>query len=406
MYHLAYSAYYFISCSYYAYVLGFFPLYCKQLGFTPWQIAAISAAGTVANIVAGPWALQLSHSSWSARRVLAIFSALALTLYVPLFWVVTFPLFISLIFCSQVAKRGAEAIVDAQAVRETAAKRIRFEHSRLWGSIGFVVALAAIGEIVDYAGTSIVLPCGLGALSLAYLMTFIMRRFVPDLPGKERLQPVALGEAEWTKRTQFWALIVSASCCWASHAVMYVYLSLYLEALGWSGSKISAAWNIGVLAEVVLMIYFPRLEKRFSLERIYQFSLGATVLRWALLYWTADPWLILASQLLHAFSFGGCYVGSVRLVYQLLPESKKDRGQGYLSAASAGVGSLIGRGLAGLGASHLVSYAEVNELFLQACIAAALGFVVSLWLRPAPKDDNKGKLEIAGSGQQIAGGGE
>ncbi len=381
MHHLAYSAYYFISCSYYAYVLGFFPLYCKQLGFTPWQIAAISGAGTVANIIAGPWSLQLSHSRWSARKVLSVFSALALTLYVPLFWVVTFPLFISLIFFSQVAKRGAEAVIDAQAVRLAAAKRIRFEHARLWGSIGFIVALAAFGEVVDYAGTAIVLPCGLGALTLAYLMTFVMRRFVARVPGKDR-GISADGEAvEWDKRPQFWALLVSASLCWASHAAMYVYLSLYLEALGWSGTAISAAWNIGVVAEVLLMLAFPWLERRYALERIYQFSLAATVVRWAILYTATSPWLLMASQVLHAFSFGGCYVGSVKLVYQLLPESKKDRGQGYLSAAGAGVGSLAGRILAGFGASRLVSYAEVNQLFLGAAILAALGLAVSLALK-------------------------
>lgn len=387
MHHLAYSAYYFISCSFYAYLLGFFPLYCKQLGFSPWQIAAISAAGTVANIIAGPCSLQLSHSRWSARKVLTVSSALALTLYIPLFWVVTFPLFISLIFVSQVAKRGAEAIVDSQAVREAAAKRIRFEHARLWGSIGFVIALAAFGEIVRHAGTSVVLPCGLGALLLAYLMSFIMRGFVARAPGKERLQRESNVDGPWDKRPQFIALILSASLCWASHAAMYVYLSLYLEALAWSPTAISAAWNVGVVAEILLMMVFPRLERRFALERIYQVSLALTVVRWGLLYVSADPTVIFLSQLLHAFSFGGCYVGSVKLVYHLLPESKKDRGQGYLSSASAGVGSLLGRGLAGYGASRLASYAEVNQLFFQAMIVASLAMLVSLKLKPTTRAD-------------------
>ena len=382
MHHLAYSAYYFISCSFYAYLLGFFPIYCKQLGFSPWQIAAISAAGTVANIIAGPWSLQLSHSRWSARKVLTVSSALALTLYIPLFWVVTFPLFISLIFVSQIAKRGAEAIIDSQAVREAAAKRIRFEHARLWGSIGFVVALAAFGEIVRYAGAAVVLPCGLGALFLAYLMSFVMRQFVARAPGKERLQREAQVDAPWETRPQFIALMISASLCWASHAAMYVYLSLYLEALNWSPTAISAAWNVGVVAEIVLMMFFPRLERRFPIERIYQLSLALTALRWALLFLSSSPWVIFTSQLLHAFSFGGCYVGSVKLVYQLLPESRKDRGQGYLSSASAGIGSLLGRGLAGLGASRLASYAEVNQLFFQAMIIAIAATIVSLKLRP------------------------
>lgn len=140
---------------------------------------------------------------------------------------------------------------------------------------------------------------------------------------------------------------------------------------------ISVAWTIGVIAEIAFFAYFRRVEKKVSLEEILTVSLILTVVRWVILASVTNTTVILISQALHAFTFGGVYVASMRLVPKLLPSEQHDRGQGYLVTFGSGLGSLVGRLSAGWGAMFLASYLGVQQLFVFSALLALLAVVAA-----------------------------
>jgi PPP family 3-phenylpropionic acid transporter len=144
------------------------------------------------------------------------------------------------------------------------------------------------------------------------------------------------------------ALLGAAFCNAAAHGALYAFLSLHLEALGYSGTTIGVFWTIGVAAEILVFLYLPQLFRRATLSAILIASLGCAVVRFLALGWAAhELWIVLLAQLLHAATFGSFHAASVAAVHRIFPAEAQARGQTLLSSIGYGGGAAAGLLLAG-----------------------------------------------------------
>jgi PPP family 3-phenylpropionic acid transporter len=303
-------------------------------------------------------------------------------LYLPLFFASTALTVGASWLLFNLLKRSADAIVDAGAIRASSLGSFQFESTRMWGSVGFVVATLIFGFFVDYFGQSIILYGGATIVVLVFLSGLPLWSELSKSTGKS-VELNDLGEFLQAKDFMLpFALITTAFCLiTASHACMYVYFSLYLEALGWSASAISFAWNLGVCSEILMFIFFRHFERKLGLQTTFMISCAITASRWFLLGFSNDSSLILALQLLHSFSFGGCYLCAAKLVPRILPNHLADRGQGVMIAIGFGIGSFAGRLLFGFLADGTSSYLEVQQLFISAGYIAVIATALSVMFR-------------------------
>ncbi len=364
-------------------------MYCDGLGFSAFQIAIVSAASTLATILGAPLAVQIAFAYISARKLSVLLCVSSALGFAMLSSFNQFAVFTSIFFLAMLLKRGSDTLIDARAVRESASGTLRFEHVRLWGSVGYVVAGFLIGYLVDRHGSGVILLTGTG---IAFCMAFtsgLVAPFLMDQPekvGAKEKRSSNVASPQYGKSLA--ALLAANAFLWASHAALYVYFSIYLRELGWSNTLISVAWNIGVVAEILLFVFFPIVEKRFSLISILRLSCFCTVLRWLILSASDSQSLLLASQVLHAFSFGGCYLASTKLMFLVLPEHMKDRGQGYLVAFGQGFGSVVGRLIVGYLATLLSGYQQLNILFLGSALIATLATICTYWIQEPASDSS------------------
>jgi MFS transporter, PPP family, 3-phenylpropionic acid transporter len=376
---VTYSAYYFFGVSLFAWTLGFLPLHLKGLGFSPFQVALTVAMGTLAVIISSASTLQIAHHWFAPKHYLLVCSAAALGLFSFFFGIRSFALLIPCWFLCSYFKRGGDALVDAQALRDSAQGAIRFEQVRLWGSVGFVLCNFAIGGIFDVFGSSALLPCGVAIFALTMIAALPVSSLLAPLPGKvnHSQQPNCSNTNPIHYNRNLFFIILTTALVYGSHSPYYSYFSIYLKALGWDGTSISLAWNIGVIAEILVFALLSRIESRLSLKSIFKIGILGTVLRWLILASTHDPVVLLCSQTLHGLSYGACYVASLKLVNATLPDHLKDRGQGLLIGLGQGLGSLVGCLIAGKLAGLLGSYLEVNKLFVGAALAAVAALLAA-----------------------------
>lgn len=262
-------------------------------------------------------------------------------------------------------------VITLAHLREQAAK---YSQIRLWGSIGFIVAVVGLGQLFEHLS--------LAAYPLAIVLIMaaicISSFWVPDAQPRHRPEFAGQGRfIEQLKRPQILGFYLSVSLMQLSNGPYYTFLSVHLEALGYARGAIGGFWALGVLAEIVLFMFMAQLLARFSLRRVLLASFLITAVRWVLLGNFADHVVVLIiAQLMHAATFGSFHAASIHFVQRSFGDRQQGQGQA-LYAALAGVGGALGALYSGyswstLGSSWTFTLASVAVLAGAAVIATCL----------------------------------
>jgi PPP family 3-phenylpropionic acid transporter len=214
---------------------------------------------------------------------------------------------------------------------------------RLWGSIGFILAVLGVGAWLDSHSPGTVLDI----VVLLAALTVVASLAMPAAGGAQPARaPARL--ASVLRRPEVCALLGAGFCMAVAHGAMYAFYSIYLEAEGYSKTLIGSLWTLGVLAEVVLFLRLPQLLRRFSLRALLIASFACAVVRFLAIGWGVGSLAVLAAaQLLHAATFGAYHSASVAAVHRMFAGALEARGQALFSSLSYGLGGAAGTLLAG-----------------------------------------------------------
>ena len=119
--------------------------------------------------------------------------------------------------------------------------------------------------------------------------------------------------------------------------------------LGFSGNESGWIISLGVIAEVGIFLVAGSLLKRFRIQTTLVICMLATTLRWLCLALLADhAFLVVASQMFHALSFGLAHAAAIKFVHFHFGDRYQSRGQALYASVSFGLGGAIGSYIAGL----------------------------------------------------------
>lgn len=252
----------------------------------------------------------------------------------------------------------------------------RYSGIRLWGSIGFIVAVAALGPVLDAQGVAI-LPVILLVLFTGIWLSSLL---VPE-QSSHHLPLTHEPIFKVLRRPEVLSLLVVCFLMQASHGPYYTFYTLYLEDHGYSRSVIGQLWALGVVAEVGVFMLMHRWVPRFGLRPLLLTSLGLTVLRWVLIGQFPD-WMavMIFAQILHAASFGIYHAVAIQLIHRNFTGRNQGRGQALYSSLSFGAGGAVGSFASGMGWDTI---GPANVYWLAALMALLALFVAAVWIRPA-----------------------
>lgn len=330
--------------------LPFFNLYCYHLGFSGVQIGALSAARSLVMVVCSVIWGHLADR-FRMRRTLyilcSIFSAVTWMLFLTTveFWQMLSFTILYVIFYAPIISFLEAFTMDLLAYRKEAYGRVR-----AWGSISFILVVIVLGRVIDFFPIRLILVLILVGSLLQAAASALMPRREPDI------QPQDAAPADGRLRSRRVVLFLFCGFLMlVSHGAYYGFFSIHLENLGYSRAFIGLCWAMASLAEILVMIRSEAVFKRFPPEKILLLSFGAAVLRWSVLYVLRSPGLILASQTLHAFTYGTFHMASILYIDRLTPEKAKTVGQAVNNAVQYGLGLMTGFFLNGFLYEHVGS---------------------------------------------------
>lgn len=354
----------------------YFALYLQSLGFAAAQIALLLSLQQLVRI-ASPflwgWVADRLRRRMPVIRATLLLATLLFSLlllfdgYLPMlvifalmftFWSAGLPLF--------------EAIVIGAADGDAG----RYARIRLWGSVGFIVAVLAAGSVLDRLAVSSLVWIILGLLAASTASAFLVtekRATMTSAPNAAPIWPIL-------RQPPVMALFIACFLMMAAQSATFVFYSIYMVESGHSKSAVGILWSLGVIAEIGIFVSLPWLHARFTPFEMFAFSYGATVLRFLLVGWFPEWFGVQAiAQTMHAFTFGTWHAAAMSMLHRLFPGQFATRGQALYTSFSFGLGGAVG----GVGAGFAWSSVGPAWTFtVMACLALAGGWVSWRWMRP------------------------
>ncbi len=337
------SAWYFFYFAFIGAFAPYFTLYLQSLGLAAFAISVLMALMQVMRMVApNLW-------GWLADRVghkvliVQVSAALSAAGFAVFFFTREFAgLFLGMALMAFFWS-AALPLVEALTLAQLRGQTERYGRVRLWGSVGFIVTVIGAGALLDATGLPMLLWICFGVLAGVFAFALLLQEAprevvtVPAVPLWPALRrPAAL------------AFLTASFFMSAAHGPFYFFYSIHLDAAAYDKTTVGALWALGVVAEIFVFIYMPRLLQAFSLRIILLASFVLAVLRFLLIGWFVESLLLLLfAQLLHGATFGAFHAGSVAALNRWFPPQQQARVQALYGSISFGAGGLVGGLVAG-----------------------------------------------------------
>lgn len=348
----------------------YFGLFLQSLGQGAFEIGVLLSLMQVARVLAPHgWAALADRLGRRVRllRVTLAMSAVCAAGFLAAngFWTLF----------AAVAAFGLVSSASMPLVESTTLSRLgghmsRYGAIRVWGSVGFVLAVLAGGWALDRVPIS-VLPWFFVATIVATLAATAGISEAPPPASREhaRLGPVV-------RRREVVVLMAACFLMCVAHGPLYSFFSIYADQSGYDKTTIGALWTVGVVAEIVVFATLPRWLSRTSAERVLAVSFALAVVRFVMIGWGIEHFAVLVvAQVLHGATFGSYHIAALAIVHRWFEGSRQVRGQALYTSLSYGAGGFLGSVASGA----LWESVGPAWTFTAGAAAAAAGWLLLRW---------------------------
>lgn len=332
------SGFYFFYFAFVGALSPYWGLYLKSLDFSAFQIGVLMSLLQVMRIFApNLWGWMADHLG---RRVLIVQIAAAASLvsYIGVFFGTGFAWLFAVMAAMSFFWSASLPLVEATTLSHLGEHTGKYGRIRLWGSVGFIIAVVGLGYGLDFLPIRFLLWAILGLMVGIVLFS----RFIPEArvaPHDTDQLPV------WhiLRRPEVLAFIGGGFLMAAAHGPYYTFYSIYLVDHGYSKGVVGWLWAVGVICEIGVFLWMPRLFKAVELRSVLLASFCLAIVRFLAIGWGVQWFaVVLAAQVLHAATFGAYHAAAVAMVHRFFRGKHQSKGQAIYNSISFGAGGTFG----------------------------------------------------------------
>jgi PPP family 3-phenylpropionic acid transporter len=366
------SGFYFFYFATLGALVPYWGLYLKSIGFAPVDIGVLMALLMLSRIVAPViWAWIADHHAQRMRvvRIAALITVIAFSgvFFGTGFWWLAGVMMVFSFFWN-----ASLPLLEVITMNHSGGHAGAYGRVRLWGSLGFIASVLALGPVIDRYGPWWVLPGLLTLMSGIWLYSQLLPESDVQAPTLHagRLRDVL-------RRPEVAAFLLACFLMQASHGPYYTFYSIYLEANGYSKTLIGVLWAFAVVCEIGVFLVMRRMLQYVALRVVLLMSFALAALRWLLIgHYPESLTVLIIAQVLHAATFGSFHASAIQMVYRFFTGRHQHRGQAIYGSASFGLGGAVGSFYSG----HTWATLGPTISFDIAAVLAGLAFVVALLL--------------------------
>jgi len=366
--HWRLSGFYFFYFAILGAMLPYWGLYLEFRGFMPLEIGYLAAV-TLGTRLFAPYLWGWLSDEFGGRvAIIRLASLLAAIAFCGVLLEPRFSWFVGIILLYSFFWNAALPQFEVVTLNYYKGAPRLYSRIRLWGSVGFVVAVLILGPLFERVGLGWLPYVVLALMCCDWLVVLSVPEPAPlDYSRVESARPTA----GWLEIGCF---LVACLLMQASHGPYYTFYSIYLNEHLYGQTVVGLFWALGVVAEIGVFLVLPPLLPVIGVRRLLLLSLGVAALRWLLIGYFPDHWpLLLFAQLLHGITFGVYHAAAIVLVHGYFTGRLQGRGQALYSSFSFGAGGAIG----GLYSGYLWQQGQTLLTHQVAALLALVGLAVA-----------------------------
>jgi MFS transporter, PPP family, 3-phenylpropionic acid transporter len=370
--------------------LPFMPVWFKDNGMSPEEIAIILAVPHLMRAISGPligiWADRFS----SLKSPIIILGLLGGLFYASLwpgedYGAMRFFAFLALWTLGYSCSSFVNPLMDSLNLRLSRVSGFNYGFPRAMGSVAFVVANIVVGAAIVIWNSQVILIFVAGSMIIAAIGA---KLFLSEETKKPSLEIKSIPKIEPQTRSAlkgklksvimakgFIALILAIGLLQASHSFYYAYSTIIWKQQGFSEVLCGLLWATGVAAEIGFMIFGARFRHDLGPWRLLVLAAVVSVTRWVIMIMGPPLFVVFLLQIGHLFTFAAVYMAGLEIVPKLLPPQLETLGQtihaSYANGVFMGLGTLFSGWAFGVFADK--GYAMMALLSLT-------GLLIATWL--------------------------
>jgi PPP family 3-phenylpropionic acid transporter len=324
-----------------AFVSPFIVLYFQRLGFSGVQIGVLTGIAPLVTFVAAPLWSALADATRRHHLILGMSILLGITMLIVYPLVSTFLSILIVAIFLNTFFAPVSAFADSATMNMLADERELYGRVRVGGSIGFGLAAAVAGVVVENFGLKYAFW---GCAGLLFLNFFIGQKL--EYGQVEDWEPMSSKVRTLLANPRWIMFLIVAFAGGLSLAALNNYFFPYMSEMGFSESIMGRVLTVASISEIPIMFFSNRLVKRFGSYKLLILAMIVTVIRMFLFAASDLMPVIIFAQLLNGFTFPIMYVAGVSYADENAPPGLRTTAQGLFSAMVFGIGMAVG-GLVG-----------------------------------------------------------
>lgn len=336
--YLKLSSFYLFYFAYLGVFAPFFALYLKSEGMSAVEIGVLMASPQFTRIVAPHLWGWLADRGGHRLRIVRLSGLAGTLVFAAVFWSHSFAALFAVLLGMTFFWSAALPLIEATTLSHLVEELGRYGRIRVWGSVGFILAVVGVGYLLDRLSPSALLWVILTLMAGMLLQAMLLNdRPVEPHPGDH--VPV------WhiVRQPAVIAIIVASACLAAAHGPYYTFYTIHLVNHGYTKALAGWLWALGVVCEIGIFVWMSRLYRAFSLRTILIASALLAALRFVMIGWGAESLtVLLLAQTLHAASFGAFHAAAIGVIHKLFRGRHQARGQAIYGSLAYGIGGAIG----------------------------------------------------------------
>ena len=365
---------FFAAAGIYAPYLG---LYTRGLGFTSLQIGILAALTPLSKILFPPVWGGIADRSGSRKGLILLATALSVAAFCVLFKVEAFLPVAAALLAYAFFHAPILALSETLVLEEAARGGFAYGRVRAWGSAGYLLSAALLGKVLDLTS----MKAFVTAFVLVSVFQLIAASALPSVLVP-KAKHGARGVLRQLRRRDVQLFLVVCTLMEVSHAGYNGFFAVYLSEAGYSNTLLGGLLALPVLCEIVAMLFADRWLERRGPQMMMGIAFGTAGVRWLILASTVTLLPVIASQGLHALTYGVFHVTAVHQARRLFPAHLQASAQSLYIGLTYGLGGAVGLVVAG----KLYDQVGAQLLFLLSAGVAFAALPMALRLVEPPRE--------------------